>query len=131
MGEKKQDKTDAGSSRRDFLKKSSLLVAAGGTVVGGSLSIARAAHSFGSDTIKIGLVGCGGRGTGAATQALNTMKKTDIQPNGQVKLIAMADAFADRLQGSYRSIYGAYPEHVDVPKERRFVGFDAYKQVLE
>ena len=131
MAEKKQDKTDAGSSRRDFLKKSSLLVAAGGTVVGGSLSIARAAHSFGSDTIKIGLVGCGGRGTGAATQALNTMKKTDIQPNGQVKLIAMADAFADRLQGSYRSIYGAYPEHVDVPKERRFVGFDAYKQVLE
>jgi len=131
MAEKKQDKSDAGSSRRDFLRKSSLLVAAGSAVVGGSLSIARAAHSFGSDTIKIGLVGCGGRGTGAATQALNTMKKTDIQPNGEVKLIAMADAFSDRLQASYRSIKGAHPNHVDVPKERQFVGFDAYKQVLD
>jgi len=131
MAKKKQDKTETDSSRRDFLKKSSLLVAAGGTVVGGSLNIARAAHSFGSDTIKIGLVGCGGRGTGAATQALNTMKKTDISPNGEVKLVAMADAFADRLQASYRSIKGAHNDHVDVPKDRQFVGFDAYKQVLD
>jgi len=111
------------------LKTSSLLVA-GGAVVGGSLNIARAAHAFGSDTIKIGLIGCGGRGTGAATQALNTMKKEDINPHGEVKLVAMADAFADRLQGAYRAIKSQHPQHVDVPKDRQFSGLDSYKGVL-
>ncbi len=128
MGKPKDTKPAA--NRRDFMKKSSLLVASS-AVVGGHLSIAQAAHSFGSDEIKIGLVGCGGRGTGAAVQALNTMSKDDIKPNGKVKLIAMADAFEDRLQASYRSIKGQHGEHVDVPKERQFVGFDGYKHVLE
>ena len=54
------------STRRSFLKRSSILVA--GSAVGGSLTIAQAAHPFGTDTIKVGLVGCGGRGTGAAIQ---------------------------------------------------------------
>jgi predicted dehydrogenase len=126
---KKPAKTDS-TSRRDFIKKSSMLVA-GGAVIGGSLSIARAAHAFGSDTIKIGLVGCGGRGTAAANQALNTMKKTDINPNGEVKLVAMADAFEDRLQASYRGIRGEHGNFVDVPKDRQFVGFDAYKHVID
>ena len=75
MAKSKPSKKTDNTSRRDFIKTSSML-AAGAAVVGGNLSIARAAHSYGSDTIKIGLVGCGGRGTGAATQALNTMKKT-------------------------------------------------------
>lgn len=118
------------TSRRDFIKKSSMLVA-GGAVVGGNLSIARAAHAFGSDTIKIGLVGCGGRGTGAAVQALNTMTKTDINPNGEVKLVAMGDAFADRLQACYRTVKGQHGNHADVPKDRQFVGFDAYKNVID
>ena len=116
-------------SRRDFIRTSSMLVAGG--AVGSSLSIARAAHSFGSDTIKIGLVGCGGRGTGAAVQALNTMQKEDIQPNGEAKLIAMADVFPDRLHTSYRTIKGQHGDYVDVPQERQFIGFDGYKKVLE
>lgn len=126
---KKPAKNDS-TSRRDFIKKSSMLVA-GGAVVGGNLSIARAAHAFGSDTIKIGLVGCGGRGTGAAVQALNTMTKTDINPNGEVKLVAMGDAFADRLQACYRTVKGQHGNHADVPKDRQFVGFDAYKNVID
>jgi predicted dehydrogenase len=126
---KKASKTDA-TSRREFMKKSSMLVA-GGAVVGGSLNIARAAHVYGSDTIKIGLVGCGGRGSQAAVQALNTMKKGDIKPNGEVKLVAMGDAFPDRLQASYRGVKGQHGEFVDVPEERQFVGFDAYKNVID
>lgn len=126
----KNEQPTANSSRRDFIKKSSIL-AAGAAVVGGNLNIARAAHAFGSDEIKIGLVGCGGRGTGAAVQALNTMKHGDVKPNGPVKLIAMADAFADRLQSSLRSINGQHPDYVDVPQERQFVGFDGYKGVLD
>lgn len=111
-----------GSSRRDFIRTSSMLVAGGAAL--GSLGIARSAHAFGSDTIKIGLVGCGGRGTGAATQAMNTS-------GGEVQLVAMADAFADRLQGSYRAVKGQHGDKVQVPKERQFVGFDGYKQVLD
>jgi predicted dehydrogenase len=76
-------------------------------------------------TLKVGLVGCGGRGTGAAHQALSTA--------GAVKLVAMADAFEDRVEGSYRSLvdpeYGV-AERVDVPKERRFFGFDACARLL-
>ncbi len=112
-----------GTSRRDFIRNSSLLVA-GGAMVGGSLNIAQAAHSFGSDEIKIGLVGCGGRGTGAAIQAMNTT-------GGPVKLVAMADAFEDRVQAAYRTVKGQHGDKVDVPKERQFVGFEAYKDVLK
>jgi len=127
--ENKNPSDASGTSRRDFLKKSSLLVA-GGAVVGGSLNIARAAHSYGSDTIKIGLIGCGGRGTGAAQQALNSMKEKRVVPNGEVKLVAMADAFDDRLQASLRGVKSQHPQHVDVPKDRQFVGFDGYKGVI-
>jgi predicted dehydrogenase len=112
------------TSRRDFIKRSSLLVAGGAAVVGGSLNIARAAHSFGSDLIKIGLVGCGGRGTGAAIQALNTQ-------GGDIKLVALGDVFPDRVQGCYRAVKGKHGDKVDVPTERQFVGFDAYKKVLD
>ncbi len=89
----------------------------------GSLSIARSAHAGGDDTIKIALIGCGGRGTGAASQALST--------SGKVKLIAMADAFEDRLKGSLQNLKSAKGDLVDVPAERQFVGFDAYQRALE
>jgi myo-inositol 2-dehydrogenase / D-chiro-inositol 1-dehydrogenase len=115
--------TPKGTTRRDFIRNSSLLVA-GGAMAAGSLNIARAAHSFGSDEIKIGLVGCGGRGSEAANQAMNTS-------GGPVKLVAMADAFEDRLQASYRSIKSAKGEKVEVPKERMFSGFDGYKDLLK
>ncbi len=116
-------RAQAGNTRRDFIRTSSLAVAAGGVLAGG-LSVARGAHPYGSDTIKVGLIGCGGRGTGATDQAMNTS-------GGDVKLVAMADAFENRLQQSYRTINGKHPDKTDVPKDRRFTGFDAYKNVLE
>lgn len=111
------------TSRRDFLRNSSLLVA-GGAIAASQIQVARGAHAFGSDTIKLGLVGCGGRGTGAAVQAMNTS-------GGEVKLIAVADAFADRVQGGLRGITGQHPNKVDVPKERQFVGLNAYKDLMQ
>lgn len=110
----------SGSSRRSFLKSGSMLLAGG--AVAGQLSVARGAHAYGSDTIKLGLVGCGGRGTGAAIQAMNSS-------GGEVKLVAMADAFEDRMAVSFRSIKGEHPTKVgdDVS---RFVGLDAYKELM-
>lgn len=113
----------ASSSRRDFLKSSSVALA--GATALGSLSVARNAHAAGSDTLKVGLVGCGGRGTGAAAQALNA--------DSNVKLVAVGDAFADRLAGSLANLKGdsALAAKIDVPPERQFSGFDNYKQVID
>ncbi|MBX7073500.1 MAG: Gfo/Idh/MocA family oxidoreductase [Pirellulales bacterium] len=113
---------DSSAHRRDFLKTSSVAAAA---VAAGSLSIARSAHAAGADQIKIGLIGCGGRGTGAASQALHTA--------GDVKLVAMGDAFADRLESSLNELNKdeALKGRIEVPQDRRFTGFDAYKQVLD
>jgi predicted dehydrogenase len=105
------------------LRNSSLLVA-GSAIAANQVQIARGAHAFGSDTIKIGLVGCGGRGTGAAVQAMNTM-------GGEVKLTAMADAFADRLQQGLRGITSRHKEKVDVPQDRQFVGLNAFQDLLQ
>jgi predicted dehydrogenase len=113
----------SGTSRRMFLRNSSLLVA-GGAIAASQVQVAQGAHAFGSDTIKVGLVGCGGRGTQAVQQAMNTS-------GGEVKLFAMADAFTDRLTGSLRGINSQHPTKVDVPKDRQFVGFDAYKDLLQ
>src|SRR5439155_183638 len=110
------------ASRRTFLKSSAAVVAAGAATA--SLPLAAAVYAAGSDLLRIGLIGCGGRGTGAAGQALHADKN--------VKLVAMADAFADRLQKSLATIQGD-PElasKIDVPDERRFVGFNAYKELL-
>jgi myo-inositol 2-dehydrogenase / D-chiro-inositol 1-dehydrogenase len=97
---------------------------AGGAIAGAAAQIARAAHPFGSDTIKLGLIGCGGRGSGAANQAMNTS-------GGEVKLVAMADAFADRLQVGLRTVSGQHKDKVDVPKDRQFVGLNAYQELLQ
>ncbi len=110
------------TSRRSFIKTSSLLVAGG--AVGSNLSLARSAHAAGQDLITIGLVGCGGRGTGAAVQALNTT-------SGPIKLVAMADVFPDKIQGAYRAVKGKHADKVDVPKDRQFSGFDGYQKVLD
>ena len=114
------------TSRREFLQNGSKLAVAGaamGAVAAPKLSIAKSAHAFGSDTIKIGLVGCGGRGTGAANQAMHTT-------SGNVELHAMADAFDDRLQTSLKSCQDQHDGKVFVPKGKQYVGFDAYKKVL-
>jgi myo-inositol 2-dehydrogenase/D-chiro-inositol 1-dehydrogenase len=106
------------STRRQFLQSTSVVMATG-ALAGG---IARSAHAAGDETIRVALIGCGGRGTGAATQALST--------SGPVKLVAMADAFPDRLQSSLKSISAQHAKRVDVPEERQFVGFDAYQQAI-
>lgn len=126
--------SSGGSSRRDFIKKTSALFAAG-TLLGTNARIARSANVAGNDEIKIALVGCGGRGTGAASQALLT--------KGPVKLIAMADAFEGRLKSSLETIQGELKKaqaeksefgaqsKVDVPPERQFVGLDAYQKAID
>mgnify|MGYP000857385732 FL=1 len=81
-------------------------------------------HAAGSDVLRVGLIGCGGRGTGAAEQALTADSNT--------KLVAMADAFQDRLDESLSALKGsAVAGRVDVPRERQYIGFDAYKQVID
>ena len=109
------------TSRRDFVKGSGLVV--GGGLLAGGLPSSVSAYAAGSEEIKIALVGCGGRGTGAAAQAMSTGKG--------VKLVAMADAFEDRLQESLKALNVNYKDQVDVPKKRQFVGFDGYKQAIE
>jgi myo-inositol 2-dehydrogenase/D-chiro-inositol 1-dehydrogenase len=107
-------------NRRSFLQTTSTVV---GSALVGALSVERAAHAAGSDELKIALIGCGGRGSGAAGQALST--------EGKVKLIAMADAFPDRLNNSLNELKRAKGEKVDVPEEHKFIGFDAYKKAIE
>ncbi len=106
------------TSRRSFLKGTGL--AAGAALAGGSFT--RMAHAEGSGEIKIGLIGCGGRGTGAAVNAMNA------DPN--VKLVAMADMFDDALQNSLKQLKQQKPEQVAVEADHQFTGFDAYKQLL-
>jgi myo-inositol 2-dehydrogenase/D-chiro-inositol 1-dehydrogenase len=117
-----QKRDDHDQSRRDFVKKSSLL--AGGVLAAPFLS--RANFFSGSDNvIKIALIGCGGRGTGAAVQALSTKQN--------VQLVAMADAFKDRLDSSYNNILEALEDkkvRVQVKEENKFTGFDAYKKAM-
>jgi len=122
-----------GSSRRSFLKATSAIV--GGTVLAANAQIARSAHISGSDEIKVALIGCGGRGTGAASQALAT--------KGKVTLWAAADAFASNVQAGLNSIKQQVERGqrdgnplykdatVNVPPERQFVGLDAYQRALE
>jgi myo-inositol 2-dehydrogenase / D-chiro-inositol 1-dehydrogenase len=119
------------TSRRVFLKTSGVL--SGGAMLSG-LPMAQAANSLVDDTIKVALIGCGGRGTGAAVQALLTKQN--------VRLVAMADAFRHRLDEAYKNITaadlsdvigveGSVKSRVDVPEERKYVGFDAYKKAMK
>ncbi len=111
-----------GSSRREFLKTSTTVVAAG--AIASQLLTPPAVHAAGEDILKIGLIGCGGRGTGAAVQAL--------QADPNTRLTAMGDAFGDYLEAKLENLkqQTEIAERIDVPPERRFVGFDAYKQVI-
>ena len=109
--------------RRRFMKTTTAAV--GGVSFAGQPRLARAQPS-GRDAIRIGVVGCGGRGTGAAVQALST--------DQDVQLVAMADAFADKVESSYQTLTTLedldLTPRIDVPSERRYSGFDAYRQVI-
>ena len=108
------------SSRRAFLTKTT-----GAVVAGATLERAIAARSYAGEahTIPIALVGCGGRGTGAATQALST--------NGPTSLVAMADVFEDRLKSSLDQLTQQHSPQLDVPDDRRFLGTDAYRKAID
>jgi predicted dehydrogenase len=110
------------ASRREFLKGSSV---AGAAALASSGLVVPMVHAAGSSTIKVGLVGCGGRGTGAAEQALTA--------DSGAQLVAMADAFPDYLEKSLAELKGSSTvgARVDVPKDRQFTGFDAYKHVID
>jgi predicted dehydrogenase len=107
-------------SRRAFLAKSSTALVA--AAAAGQLWVGRSAHAAGSDTLKLGLIGCGGRGTGAVGNA--------FAADGNTRLTAMADAFPDQLQNSLAQLQKTAPDRVAVNPDRSFAGFDAYKQLL-
>ncbi len=110
---------DAQPNRRSFLMNTTAAVA-----TTASLSLIQNAHAAGSDKLKVGLIGCGGRGTGAAEQALTADKNTE--------LYAMADAFEDRLEESLSALKSSpVAERVAVPKDRQYTGFDGYKSVID
>ena len=109
-----------GATRRDFLKTSGA-VAAASALSGVTIP---SVHAAGGDTINIALVGCGGRGTGAAANALSAK-------GGPLKLVAMADVFKDRLDSSFDTIKAEHSDKVDVPEDRKFIGFDGYKKAID
>ena len=123
------------TTRREFLKTSSKAVAGAALAA----AIARPGYTAEDNTIRVALIGCGGRGTGAAANALATT-------SGPIKLVAMADVFADKLNRSYDALYSAAtkvagsadqwlmgfkPDQVEVPPERKFLGFDAYQKAMD
>jgi predicted dehydrogenase len=108
------------TSRREFIKTTGKFAAAS-ALAGVALP---QVHAATGDAIQIALVGCGGRGTGAAANAMSTN-------GGPVKLVAMADVFQDRLDSSHNALQSQHAKTVDVPQDRRFLGFDGYKKALD
>jgi predicted dehydrogenase len=116
-----RSREEAGAiSRRGFMSR-------GGAVLAGS-ALAGAAipwvHAAESNTVRLALIGCGGRGSGAAANAFES-------PQGPVKMIAMADLFENRLISAHRALSEKYPRQMDVPPDRRFAGFTAWRQAMD
>ena len=107
------------SSRREFLKDTGSVLA--GAALAGA--IGSRAHAGENNNIKIALVGCGGRGTGAAANALQT--------EGPTKLVSVADVFEGRTASTVKNVSRNFAEKVDVPDNRRFVGFDGYRKAID
>jgi predicted dehydrogenase len=107
-------------SRRDFLKNTGRAVAA--TTL--AASMAPPVHAAGSSTIQVALIGCGGRGSGAAENAMSVSQCP-------VKLVAMADVFQHRLNGSLGQLRREFRDSMDVPKDRQFIGFNAYRHAMD
>jgi len=112
--------TANGSSRRTFLRTSAAAVSAAAL---GNLALTRSAHAAGSDVIKIGMVGCGSRCPGAALQAMN------VDPG--VRLVAMTDVFADRVQSRRKMLQEQKPQQVQVDDAHCFSGLDGYRHVID
>jgi predicted dehydrogenase len=114
------DVTKGVTPRREFLKNTGRLAAA--SALAGV--IVPHVHAAEDNTIRLALIGTGGRGSGAVGDALSS-------PNGPAKLYAMADLFADRLDGSHKALSNEFGDKIDVPKERQFLGFDAYRRAID
>jgi predicted dehydrogenase len=108
-------------TRRELIKTS-------GRIAAGALAAVAIPHVHAgeSNTIQLALVGCGGRGTGAAGNALSVSEQL-----GPKTLVAMADVFPAKLDGSYKAVKEDHDETVDVPEDRKFIGFDAYKHAMD
>jgi myo-inositol 2-dehydrogenase / D-chiro-inositol 1-dehydrogenase len=107
-------------SRRDFLKSSSAVLAS--ATLAANLGIARSVHASSTDEMKVALIGCGGRGKGAAVNCLESCKN--------VKLVAVADAFENNAKGAADQLRAQFADRVDLPADRIFVGFDAYQKAI-
>jgi predicted dehydrogenase len=114
------ESTNKFASRRDFLKQTGRIAAA--SAVAGM--VVPHVHAAEDNTIRVVLIGCGGRGTSAATQALAV-------PNGPINLVAMADVFPERLKSSYDQLKKRGGDKVKVSNDHKFVGFDAYKKAMD
>jgi predicted dehydrogenase len=114
--------SSAPNTRRSFLKKSAATVV-GGTVAATLTAVPRMAHASGNDILKVGLVGCGGRGSGAAVNAMNA--------EDNVQLTALADLFPDKIEGAYTRLQKQLGDKFQVSKDGCFTGFDAYKQLID
>jgi predicted dehydrogenase len=108
------------TTRREFLTEATGFTAATLLAAKGLGGV----HVRGSDTINVALVGCGGRGSGAASNAMSVGQ-------GPVRLVAMADVFADRIESSHENLSSMFEDELDVPPERRFIGFEAYRQAMD
>ena len=106
------------TTRREFLKTSSKAVAGAALAA----TVARPGYTAEDNTIPIALIGCGGRGTGAASQALSTQ--------GPVKLVAVADVFDHRIKNTLKQLGQRHSSQVDVPPDRQFVGLDGYQKAM-
>jgi predicted dehydrogenase len=113
---------DSSSSRREFLKTTGIATASTTLLTGA----APALYAGEDNTIQVALIGCGGRGTGATKNCLSV-------ENGPIKLVAMADVFEKNLEYKYNELNKDFGEkgRMDVPPERRFIGFDSYKKAMD
>jgi len=106
-------------NRRNFLRVSATVA---GSALVGALDVARCAHAAENSTLKLGLIGCGGRGTGAAADALNADPGT--------RLWAVADIFPDKMGTSVNTLTAMFPGRVEVPRARQFRGLGGYREVI-
>jgi len=114
------ESTTGQSSRREFLQNTGRIAAAGALA---SMMVPKV-HAAEDNTIRLALVGCGGRGGGAANDALSV-------DNGPLKLVAMADVFPEKLSGAFNGLQERHSDRMDVPEDRKFIGFDAYQKAMD
>ncbi|NLS91477.1 MAG: Gfo/Idh/MocA family oxidoreductase [Planctomycetaceae bacterium] len=115
-----QSNTQPNSGRRQFLKQSGIVTAAVA-----SLGIARSAHAAEDNTIRLALIGCGGRGTGAVADALS------VQGEGPIALYAVADLDEVRMNAQLKGLTNKFADKINVSDDRKFLGFDAYRKAID